>query len=409
MTESLSMPSFSERISEKAATRYHLSLQNYRYDPWLLGTVMLLIAIGLVMVTSASISIAAPLDKETGSPLYYFWRQFIALGLGCIGGFVVLKTPLYVLKNLRYVFLLITLILLTAVITPLGKEVNGASRWLDLGVYDLQASEVAKLLIIIYMAGYVEQHLDQVRTAFSGLYNPIIVLTIICGLLLMEPDFGSSVLLFSSMLGILFIAGIPLFRIIVWGALAVMVLATAALLSPYRMQRLLTYMDPWADPYDTGFQLTQALMAIGRGEWFGVGLGNSVQKLFYLPEAHTDFIFAILAEELGIFGCLTIIFIFAFLIWRIFYIAAQAERIGNHFAAFLAYGFGLLIGTQAFFNMGVNMGALPTKGLTLPFISYGGNSMIMMCMAIALILRVDYETRWEPESGEDWSDEEDDQ
>jgi len=166
-------------------------------------------------------------------------------------------------------------------------------------------------------------------------------------------------------------------------------------MSPYRMQRLLTFMDPWADPYHTGFQLTQALIAIGRGEWFGVGLGRSVQKLFYLPEAHTDFIFSVLAEELGLFGCLMLIALFTFFIWRVFHIAAQAERGGRYFPAYLAYGFGLLIGMQAFFNMGVNMGALPTKGLTLPFISYGGNSLIMMCIATALILRVDYENRLE--------------
>lgn len=383
------------------AERYQTSLDEMRYDPWLLGCVMLLIGLGLVMVASASISIADPLDKQMASPLYYFWRQVVALVIGLGGGWVILKTPLYVLKNLRYVFLLITLIMLVAVISPIGKEVNGAARWLDLGVYDLQASEIAKLLIIIYLAGYMEQHLERVRTAFSGLYNPIIVMTIICGLLLMEPDFGSTVLLFASMLGLLFIAGIPMLRITVWGGLAVMSLAAAAMLSPYRMQRLLTFMDPWADPYNTGFQLTQALIAIGRGEWFGVGLGNSVQKLFYLPEAHTDFIFAILAEELGIFGCMSVIILFAFFIWRVFYIASQAERGGRYFPAYLAYGFGLLIGMQAFFNMGVNMGALPTKGLTLPFISYGGNSLIMMCMATALILRVDYETRWEPDYVED--------
>ena len=366
-----------------------------QYDWWLISCVAILISLGLVMVASASISIADPLGKEEGTRLYYFWRQVVALGLGLAAGIIALKTPLSVLKQFRYLFLLVTLVLLVIVISPLGKEVNGAARWIDLGVYDLQASEIAKLLVIIYLAGYMETHLGQVRTSFSGLYNPIIVMTIICGLLLMEPDFGTSVLLFASMLGLLFIAGIPMLRIIVWGSLAVMALAAAAMMSPYRMQRLLTFMDPWADPYHTGFQLTQALIAIGRGEWFGVGLGRSVQKLFYLPEAHTDFIFSVLAEELGLFGCLMLIALFTFFIWRVFHIAAQAERGGRYFPAYLAYGFGLLIGMQAFFNMGVNMGALPTKGLTLPFISYGGNSLIMMCIATALILRVDYENRLE--------------
>ena len=371
-----------------------------QYDWWLISCVMILIGLGLVMVASASISIADPLGKEEGARLHYFWRQLVALGLGITGGMIALRTPLYILKQFRYIFLLITLVLLVAVISPLGKEVNGAARWVDLGVYDLQASEIAKLLIIIYLAGYMETHLEQVRTTFSGLYNPIIVMTVICALLLMEPDFGTSVLLFASMLGLLFIAGIPLLRILVWGTIAVMALAAAAMMSPYRMQRLLTFMDPWADPYNTGFQLTQALIAIGRGEWFGVGLGSSVQKLFYLPEAHTDFIFAVFAEELGLFGCLMLIAIFTFFIWRVFYIAAQAEKGGRYFPAYLAYGFGLLIGMQAFLNMGVNMGALPTKGLTLPFISYGGNSLIMMCIATALILRVDYETRLEQDYDE---------
>ena len=382
--------------------RHHSHSLGYQtdtsYDWWLISCVMLLIGLGLVMVASASISIADPLGKEAGARLYYFWRQFVALGIGIAAGGVVLKTPLYLFKQFRYLFLFAAVVLLVAVISPLGKEVNGAARWVDLGVYDLQASEIAKLLVIIYLAGYMEQHLERVRSSFSGLYNPIIVMTLICGLLLMEPDFGTSVLLFASMLGMLFIAGIPLLRIIVWGSLAVSALTAAAIMSPYRMQRLLTFMDPWADPYNTGFQLTQALIAIGRGEWFGVGLGSSVQKLFYLPEAHTDFIFAVFAEELGLFGCLALIAIFTFFIWRVFYIAAQAERGGRYFPAYLAYGFGLLIGMQAFLNMGVNMGALPTKGLTLPFISYGGNSLIMMCIATALILRVDYETRTEDDA-----------
>ena len=378
-----------------------MSAQNSaHYDWWLIFCVMVLIGLGLVMVASASISIADPLGKEGGSSLYYFWRQLIALVIGVFAGAVVLRTPLYLFKESRYILLLLAVVLLVLVISPLGKTVNGASRWLDLGVYDLQASEFAKVLLIIYLAGYMDTHLEQVRSSFAGMYNPIIVMTIICGLLLMEPDFGTSVLLFATMLGLLFLAGIPLMRILVWGVLALMALATAVLMSPYRLQRFLTYLDPFADQYGSGFQLVNALIAIGRGEWFGVGLGNSVQKLFYLPEAHTDFIFSVFAEELGLFGCLTLIAVFTFFIWRVFYIAALAEKSGRHFPAYLAYGFGLLIGMQALINMGVNMGVLPTKGLTLPFISYGGNSMIMMCIATALILRVDYETRqdeWEVE------------
>lgn len=367
-----------------------------QYDWLLISCVAILIGLGLVMVTSASISIADPFGKEKVlGPLYYLWRQLFALGIGLGLGFFVLKTPLYFLKEFRYLFLLISFVLLVAVISPLGTSKNGASRWLDLGVYTLQASEVAKLLIVIYLAGYMEQHLNQIRSSFSGLYNPVIVMAIVCCLLLMEPDFGTAALLFVTMIGLLFIAGIPLIRIIIWGSLLVMALVAAVVSSEYRMKRVTGFWNPFDDQYGGGYQLSQALIAIGRGEWFGVGLGSSVQKLFYLPEAHTDFIFAVYAEELGLVGCLFLIAIFTFIIWRVFSIAARAEKRGRYFPAYLAYGFGLLIGMQAFLNMGVNMGSLPTKGLTLPFMSYGGNSMIMMCVAIAIILRVDYETRAE--------------
>ena len=389
----------SQAISMQRPHSHSLGYQtDTSYDWWLISCVMLLIGLGLVMVASASISIKDPLGEEAGPRLYFFWQQMVALGIGVVAGAIVLKTPLYLFKQFRYLSLLIALVLLVAVISPLGKTVNGASRWIDLGVYDLQASEFAKPLLVIYLAGYMDTHLEQVRLSFAGMYNPIIVMTIICGLLLMEPDFGTSVLLFSTMMALLFIAGIPLLRILVWGGLAIMALVAAIMLSPYRLERLITFINPWRDPYGTGYQLIQALIAIGRGDLTGVGLGNSVQKLFYLPEAHTDFIFAVFAEEQGLFGCLALIAIFTFFIWRVFYIAAQAERGGRYFPAYLAYGFGLLIGMQAFLNMGVNMGALPTKGLTLPFISYGGNSLIMMCIATALILRVDYETRMEDDA-----------
>lgn len=371
-----------------------------QYDWWLISCAAILIGLGLVMVTSASISSADPLGEvplpgQLPNPLHFFWRQFIALGIGLICGYGALITPLYILKQFRYLFLLVSIVLLAAVISPIGKTVNGASRWINLGLYDLQASEVTKVLIMIYLAGYMEQHLNKIRSHLSGLYNPVIVLIIICVLLLNEPDFGTSVLLFATMLGMLFIAGIPLLTITVCGSLIVMAMGIVVVTSDYRMRRFTGFWNPFEDQYGGGYQLSQALIAIGRGEWFGVGLGSSVQKLFYLPEAHTDFIFAVFAEELGLVGCLFLIAMFTFLIWRIFYIAARAEKRGQIFSAYLAYGFGLLIGMQAFINMGVNMGMLPTKGLTLPFMSYGGNSMIMMCVAIALILRVDYETRAE--------------
>jgi cell division protein FtsW len=274
-----------------------------------------------------------------------------------------------------------------------GREVNGSMRWLALGPLTLQASEPAKLAVIVYIAGYLVRHQMHVRTEFIGFGKPIGVVTIIAGLLLLEPDFGAAVVLFATTLGMLFLGGVPLRRFFAWGMVAVAALGSLAVLAPYRMQRLMAFRDPWSDPFNTGFQLTQALIAFGRGEWFGVGLGNSVQKLFYLPEVHTDFIFAVIGEELGLVGACVVIALFTALFVRILYIGGQAENSQQTFAAYVTYGIGLLIAIEAFVNIGVNMGILPTKGLTLPLISYGSNSTVMLCMALALVMRVSYETR----------------
>jgi cell division protein FtsW len=250
-----------------------------------------------------------------------------------------------------------------------------------------------KVFAILYLAGYLVRRGDQVRRAFIGFVKPIVVFGLIAVLLLLEPDYGATVVLFATALGMMFLGGVPIVSFFSWLLLVSALLAGVILAEPYRMERLTTFVDPWADPFGSGFQLTQALIAIGRGEWWGVGLGNSVQKLFYLPEAHTDFLFAVLAEELGLFGMSVVIAGFAFVVWRAFFIARLAERAGLPFGAYLCYGLGLLIGLQAFINIGVNLGILPTKGLTLPLMSYGGSSVLASCLSIGLLLRVDHEAR----------------
>ena len=284
--------------------------------------------------------------------------------------------------------------LLVAVLIPeLGREVNGSMRWLGWGSLSLQASEPAKLAVVIYLGAYLVRHNAQVRADFKGFIKPMGVVTVVAGLLLLEPDFGTATVIFSAVLGMLFLAGVPFLRFFMWGVTALAALIALAVLAPYRMQRLMAFMDPWSDPYNTGFQLTQALIAFGRGEWFGVGLGNSVQKLFYLPEVHTDFVFAVIAEEGGLAATTVVILLFSFLVWRVFYIGGLAERSNRLFAALVTYGIGFLIGLQAFVNMGVNMGLLPTKGLPLPFLSYGSNNLVVTGAAMGIVLRAGIEAR----------------
>ena len=362
-----------------------------RVDYWLLFTVLALALLGLVMVSSASITFA---DREIGSPFYYAIRQTIYLGCGVVAGMLLFQLRLIDLERMGMPLLLSAFAMLVLVLLPgVGVEVNGASRWINVGLFNVQVSELAKLFFIIYFASYLARHGDEVRTQISGFLKPIGLLIIAAVLLLLEPDFGATVVLAAIVMGMIFMAGVKLFQFGGVLGLGALLMAGMAVSSPYRMKRLTTFIDPWADPFDSGFQLTQSLIAIGRGEWFGVGLGASIQKLFYLPEAHTDFVFAVLAEELGLLGVCTIIVLYAVLVWRAFVIAAQAVKAENFFASYLAYGIGIWFGLQSFINIGVNMGLLPTKGLTLPLMSYGGSSMVVMCAAVALLLRIDYETR----------------
>ena len=341
------------------------------------------------MVVSTSVSIAEHRDM---APLYFFKRQVFAAVLGIGGAVFFMRTPLVYFEQWSTPLLFVAVALLIAVLVPgLGHEVNGSMRWLGMGFFTIQTSELAKLAVVIYVASYLVRHNKQVRSDFVGFIKPIGMITVIAGLLLLEPDFGTAVVMFTTVLGMLFLAGVPYIRFFFWGFAALTALAALSMLAPYRLARLMTFMDPWSDPFNTGFQLTQALIAFGRGEWFGVGLGNSVQKLFYLPEVHTDFVFAVIAEEGGFIGCLTVISLFVFLIWRIFHVGGQAERANMLFAAYVTYGIGLLVGIQAFVNIGVNMGILPTKGLPLPFLSYGSNNLVVTLCAVGMALRAGYE------------------
>ncbi|HXH03912.1 MAG TPA: putative lipid II flippase FtsW [Candidatus Competibacteraceae bacterium] len=360
-------------------------------DPWLLVASLLLLALGLLMVTSASIPIA---DRLTGQPFYFFIRQGIQVGLGLLLALFVFQVPLATWYRSGPLLLLIAVLLLVAVLIPgIGKEVNGSMRWIDLKVTNVQVSELAKLCGFIYVAGYLQRHGEALRTSMMAMIRPLAVLAVLGLLLLLEPDFGATAVLLAVALGMVFLAGVNIWQFAALQLVTLGAMATLLYASPYRRARLASFLDPWADPFNSGFQLTQSLIAIGRGELFGVGLGASVQKLFYLPEAYTDFLFAILAEELGLIGVLTVIGLYGVLVWRAFRVGQHAERLEMRFGAYLAYGIGLWFALQALVNMGVNMGVLPTKGLTLPLMSYGGSSVVVMCMALAVLLRIDLEVR----------------
>lgn len=357
----------------------------------LITAVAALCSLGLVMVTSASMPVAERLDVGT---FYFAIRQCVYLGLGLLLGLVVLRVRMAWWEQGSLLCILLAIMMLLAVLVPgVGVEVNGSIRWINLGVFRLQVSEPAKLLAIVYMAGYLVRHGEQVRNTGAGFIKPLGLLLVAAMLLLMEPDFGATVVLMTTALVMMFMAGVSLWKFAALIGAAGAGFAALAMTSPYRLQRLTAFVDPWNDPFNTDFQLTQSLIAIGRGEWLGVGLGASIQKLFYLPEAHTDFVFAVLAEELGLFGILVLLGLYAFVVYRAYVIAATAENGGNLFAAYLAYGIGTWLAMQAIINIGVNTGLLPTKGLTLPLLSYGGSSMLVTCIAIALLLRIDYETR----------------
>lgn len=367
----------------------HSLLGRFHFDPLLVIVSVSLLAIGYVMMASSSLHLGI---KETGNSFYYPIRQSLHIALGLILGICVALTPIRVWeKSGQWLFIFGILLLIVVLVPGLGVKVNGSTRWLSIFGMRVQVSEVVKFFSVIYMAGYVTRHQESIRKSIFALFKPIILFSGACILLLMEPDFGSAVVIMIIAMGIMFLAGARLSPFIILLSSGSVLAALLVYFEPYRMKRVTSFLNPWADAKDTGYQLVHALISFGRGEWVGVGLGSGIQKLFYLPEAHTDFLFSVIAEELGLLGVLTVIGLFALLVWRTFEIAAAAEKADERFSAFIAYGLGIWFGFQSFVNMGVNMGILPTKGLTLPLMSYGGGSMMIMCCAIALIFRIQSE------------------
>lgn len=363
------------------------------YDKWLMGAVLGLMIIGLLMVASSSVMIST---KYYHQPFHFLIRQFAYLCAGLLLALVIMRIDTSAWEKCSMPLLLLCLFLLLIVLIPgVGRVVNGSRRWLAFGPIGIQVSELAKLTMIFYVAGYLVRQQKNISYSILGFIKPMIILGLVSVLLLMEPDFGAAVVIAGTVMAMLFLAGVKWRYYLGLLLVVVMALATLAVSSPYRVARLTAFLDPWADQFKSGYQLTQSLIAFGRGGWLGTGLGESVQKLFYLPEAHTDFLFAVLAEELGLIGVLLVLTLYSILVFRglmIGYIAHGQERL---FAAFTAYGLTFWLGLQAAINMGVNAGLLPTKGLTLPLLSYGGASMVVNCLVIALLLRIDHENRWQ--------------
>ena len=353
--------------------------------------ICLLFAFGMLMMTSASIEIAS---SQYGDPFYFLKRQGFFSFLGFTVLIITLHTPLSLWKRTSWLLLIGSFVLLFLVLVPgIGKVVNGSARWLDLGIFNLQPSELAKIFIVIYLASYLDRHLKEVREDWSGFLKPLLIVGLAAILLQLEPDHGALVILTLTAFCMIFLAGAKLYRFLIMLLLFLGAVSYLAMTKPYVVVRFSSYLNPWAaeNVFSGSYQLTQALIAFGRGEWMGVGLGNSIQKLYFLPEAHNDFVLAIVGEELGLIGVSLIVMLFCALVFMAFSIGKDAEKKGAVFEAFVAYGIGLLFAGQAMVNIGVNTGLLPTKGLTLPFLSYGGASLIVSFFMAALLLRVQYE------------------
>lgn len=358
-------------------------------DSILLLAVAALVLIGCIMVTSASISVAS---KNGGNPFYYLERQLLGVGLGIIACMIAVNIPSALWERLNRPLLVVAFAMLVLVLIPgIGRSVNGASRWVRLGIMNFQVSELVRVFVLMYVSSYVVQRQAELKEGFKGVAQPLGVLGFASLLLLLEPDFGAASVLLATGVALLFLAGMKWRHLLVLIVAGVALMAVVAIAAPYRLKRLIGCIDPWADPFGDCYQLTQSLIAIGRGEWFGVGLGASVQKLFYLPEAHTDFVFAVLAEEFGLLGVFVIAVLFAVVVMRSLRIARLAAEAGMAFQAYAAAAFGIWIGLQAFINVGVNMGALPTKGLTLPLMSYGGSSLLVTLAWLGIVLRIHHE------------------
>jgi cell division protein FtsW len=361
-----------------------------RHDPWLLLAIVGLAAFGIVMVASSSIAVA---DGHHIGEFYYLQRHvtFLALG-GAIALWIALRIELNTLERWSGWLMVFTFALLVLVFIPhIGMRINGARRWINLGISGFQPVELAKLTVVLYVASYLVRHRDSVETKFLGAVKPVAVAGFTAVLLLAQPDFGSAALIGVVTIGMLWLGGARMRNLVIMGLPLVPLGSWLALSTDYRVKRLTSFLDPWKDPFNDGFQLTQALIAVGRGKWFGVGLGGSVQKLFYLPEAHTDFILAVIAEELGFVGVLFVLALFALLVGRGLQLGLRGIEVGQHRAGYVASGISLMSGLQALVSVGVNLGVLPTKGLTLPLISSGGSSTLMTCIMLGVLVRAGYE------------------
>lgn len=352
---------------------------------------VLLLSLGLLMMTSASVEIG---NSTYGDPFYFLKRQLFFIGVGGLIALVTMNVSMRFWYSASTALLVIALVLLALVLVPgVGKVVNGSARWIDLGFYNLQPSELGKIFIVIYMAAFLERHREEVVERWSGFIKPMMILAAAIVLLHFEPDHGAMVILMVTTFSMLFLAGARLHRFVLILLVCLSTVTSLAVMKPYVIDRFSSFLNPWAAEYvyGDGYQLTQALIGFGRGEWLGTGLGNSIQKLYFLPEAHTDFVLAIIAEELGMVGVGVVIALFVLLVSQAFKIGKDAEQRGDLFPAYAAYGIALLFASQTLINLGVSTGLLPTKGLTLPFLSYGGNSLLASCFMAALLVRIQFE------------------
>jgi cell division protein FtsW len=360
-----------------------------KFDLLLLVALVGLACLGVVMVASSSIAVA---DSQHRGEFYFLKHHLMYLTLGVAAAGVAMRTELKDLEKHAFFLMLVAFIMLLAVFIPhFGMRLNGARRWLNLGITSFQPIEAVKLILVVYMASYLVRHRESIETRFLGLLKPLGVSGVMVLLLLAQPDFGSATLVIAVTIAMVWLGGARPIFLCLMGLPLMPLLAIAATSENYRMKRLTTFLHPWDHPFDDGFQLTQSLMAIGRGEWMGVGLGSSVLKLSYLPEAHTDFIFAVIGEELGLFGVITVMGLFALVLWRGLHVGLKGVEVGQRFAGYIAFGISLMMGLQTLVSIGVNLGALPTKGLTLPLISYGGSSIVLTCAMAGVLLRATYE------------------
>ena len=364
-------------------------------DPVLSAITLALLVFGSIMVGSASMEIGV---RDYGNPFHLVATHHIYIFLGLLSFVFVLGLPIIFWEKMSWLFLIISLLLLSAVLVPgIGKEVNGSTRWIQIGPINLQGSEFVKLFFLVYLAKSLASKKDESLTKYKTFLAPIFFLSLIVLLLMQQPDFGASIVLIFASVVVLYLSGVSSRFLVPFGFLIFIFIIIFSLAQPYRFERIISFFDPWHDPFGSGYQLTQALIAFGRGEWLGLGLGNSIQKLFFLPEAHTDFIFSIIGEELGFVGAASVVLLFLVLVIRGLSIGNSARRKGMNFHSSLAYGISILLGVQSVVNLGVNLGVLPTKGITLPFISYGGNSLVVCLVMVAILLRIEIEAGKEPE------------